>query len=160
MNLKLSKSESRDLNIRAYLLETAILLVIVTNIRWLASWFHQQCWSNITKILNFRNLSISDIGYGGTKKLAKRQAAALVLEQLLDHPALSLSLSEPSSERSFTSSKSSVATKSSVPTKSSIPIPNAKPQAVSPCSPAGAPDCHPVSRIAQIQQSKRGIQTF
>ena len=166
MNLKLSKSESRDLNIPAYLLETSILLVIVTNIRWqivptrLASWFHQQCWSNITKILYFRNLSISDIGYGGTKKLAKRQAAALVLEQLLDHPALSLSLSEPSSERSFTSSKSSVATKSSVPTKSSIPIPNAKPQAVSQCSPAGAPDCHPVSRIAQIQQSKRGIQTF
>ena len=112
------------------------------------------------KTLNFRNLSISDIGYGGTKKLAKRQAAALVLEQLLDHPALSLS--EPSSERSFSSSKSSVPTKSSIPTKSSVSIPksNEKPQAVLQCSPAGAPDCHPVSRIAQIQQSKRGKMRF
>jgi len=96
---------------------------------------------------------ISDIGYGGTKKLAKRQAAALVLEQLLDHPALSIP--EPSSDRSFNSNRSTAVPKQSSPTpnqsasKQSVQIPSA-------LISKSTPDCHPVSRIAQIQQSKRG----
>ena len=96
---------------------------------------------------------ISDIGYGGTKKLAKRQAAALVLEQLLDHPALSIS--EPSSERSFNSNRSTPIPQHSVPPPhQSVPKQNAPIQSA-PIS-KSTPDCHPVSRIAQIQQSKRG----
>ena len=103
---------------------------------------------------------ISDIGYGGTKKLAKRQAAALVLEQLLDHPALSIP--EPSSERSFNSNRSTPIPhhsappphQSALPPKQSAPKQNA-PRQSAPIS-KSTPDCHPVSRIAQIQQSKRG----
>ena len=100
---------------------------------------------------------ISDIGYGGTKKLAKRQAAALVLEQLLDHPALSIP--EPSSERSFNSNRSTpVPHQSAPPPKQSAPKQNA-PRQSAPIS-KSTPDCHPVSRIAQIQQSKRGKVTI
>ena len=91
---------------------------------------------------------ISDIGYGGTKKLAKRQAAALVLEQLLDHPALSIP--EPSSDRSFNSNRSTPVPKQSSPT------PNQSAPKQSALISKSTPDCHPVSRIAQIQQSKRG----
>ena len=96
---------------------------------------------------------ISDIAYGVTKKLAKRQAAALVLEQLLDHPALSIP--EPSSDRSFNSNRSTAPPQQSSPTPNhSAPKQNAqKPSALISKS---TPDCHPVSRIAQIQQSKRG----